>query len=935
MRKRALNSISRHVLAGSISAIALQTCIAQAQPDELKTADFQIESQPLAKALLKYSEQSRRVVVVSNDLVSGKKSAAVQGELPPEEALALMLDGTGLVWTNDQNGSVALRSVSEQVEQAQDAPAPFELAQLDTPQPAPVASAKSALETDETKYQETVIVTGLRGAPRSVINSPTPIDVINNEDLARLAGGMPLRDVLTQLVPSFQSATVGSSSFGSVTRPAGLRGLSGVHVLVLVNGKRRHNSSIVDFNSGATSMGGNPVDLDLIPASAIKQIEVLRDGAAAQYGSDAIAGVINIILKDNAEGGRFTAETGQRYGKDGSGSDGETYQASVTKGFAVGNNGSLTLTLDGKKAEPTVRNSPITAKLYDNLPDGSPDPRETTANRRTYQGGLPRVSEVKAAQNLILPFDGYELYSYGTFGYREAEVGQAGRRPNSNQNILEIYPDGYTPYYTLKETDFEIVGGGRGTIGGWDADFSSVFGRNKAENGSTNSLNASLGPDSPTEFTTFTSYFDQWTNNADFTRSFAMPQDGSLQTSFGAEFRHEKYETKSGDEASYENGGYFYTDGSLAGRPAAVGAQAAIVVTPEDEADLSRNAYATYVDLAYDVTPKLLLTAAGRFESYDDSAGDVLSGKVSGRYEVTDWLALRGAASNGFRAPSLAQRGFAQSSTSVNLVNGQYIPILSKTVQVESSIGQALGANPLKPEKSVNLSAGFTLTPLANLDISVDAYRIDLDDRITRTGLLSGAGVSTILVANGFSGDQYVRYFTNAIDTQTKGIDVVATYTYDTNQYGVIRSTLGYNHNETEITRIAENPSELAGLGLTLFDRQSQGWFTEGPKSKLILGVNWTKGPYGLNLKETRYDKFNSLNNNPAFDQSYGAKWVTDLEASYGLSEDVKLSVGAYNLFDVYPDENTVSSSIGIAPWGAGPFGHYGGYYYGRVTVNF
>ena len=798
------------------------------------------------------------------------------------------------------------------------------------------AQDAAADDAGETASQSDIVVTGTRGQARSVLSSPTPIDVISGDDIDKLGGGMQLRDALTQLVPSFQSTTVGSSSFNSLTRPAGLRGLSGVHVLVLVNGKRRHNSSIIDFNSGATSQGGNPVDLDLIPSSAIERIEVLRDGASAQYGSDAIAGVINIILKTNDSGGRATLEAGQRYGRDGSGSDGETISASVSHGFALGDAGSFTLSVEGKKANPTVRNTPIpdTINFYPLLPGGARDPREETVNRRTYLGGLPEVKDVKIAQTLVLPIGDVEFYSDGTFGYRDARVGQAGRRPYTNQNVVEIYPDGFTPFYTLKETDFQLTGGLRGEAGGWNIDLSSTYGRNYAKNGADNTLNASLGSSSPTEFKTFSSAFDQWTNNLDLTRRVEFGGQTALQISMGAEYRYENYVTKPLDVDSYRNGGYFYPTGPLAGTPAQVGAQGAIVVTPEDAADVNRNIWAGYVDLALDVSPRFLVTAAGRFEHFDDSSGSVFSGKVSARYELTDWLALRGAFSNGFRAPSLAQQDFAQTSTSINLVGGVYIPVLTKIVKTGSPVAQALGAEPLKPEKSKNYSLGFTLTPAAGLSVSVDAYQIDLDDRITLTGLLSGVGVRNILIANGFSGDQSVRFFTNAVDTRTRGIDVVATYGFDLGG-GRLRTSLGFNYNDTDIRKIADNPPELAGLNLTLFDRRTQGWFTEGPKTKLILGANWESGPFAINIKETRYDKFRSLDNNAANDQSFGAKWVTDLEISYGVTEKLRLAAGAYNLFDVYPDKTTVANTIGLAPYGAGPFGQYGGYYYGRISLDF
>jgi iron complex outermembrane receptor protein len=798
------------------------------------------------------------------------------------------------------------------------------------------ATPLAALAADGEELAE-VVVTGLRGQPRTVLSNPTAIDVIAGEDVARLSGGLQLRDVLTQLVPSFQSTTVGSSSFNSLARPAGLRGLSGVHVLVLVNGKRRHNSSIIDFNSGATSAGGNPVDLDLIPASAIERIEVLRDGASAQYGSDAVAGVINVILRNDSEGGNVRVDAGERYGRDGSGNDGDTIQAGASAGFAVGAEGALTLSLDAKKADPTVRNSDVPGTFYFPLPGNQLDPREANVNRRTYLGGLPEIEEVKLAQTLVVPVGEAEFYSDGTFGYREARVGQAGRKPNTNQNVVQIYPDGFTPFYTLEETDFQLTAGARTGLGAWKADFSTTFGRNEVDNGADNTLNASLGPASPTSFDTFSSAFDQWTNNVDLTRRLELAGGSALQVSFGGEFRRESYETRPLDAASYVNGGYVYPAGTptLAGRPAQVGAQGAIVVTPEDAADISRDVLAAYVDFAWDVSDRFLVTAAGRFEDYDDSSGSVFSGKLSARYEFNDVFALRGAASNGFRAPSLAQQAFAQTSTSINLVGGVFVPVLTKVVKTGSPIANALGAEPLDPERSRNYSLGFTLTPAPNLSVAVDAYHIDLDDRITLTGLLSGTGVRNILVANRFSGDQSVRFFTNAVDTRTRGFDVVATHTAAGTRFGTFRSTLAYNRNKNEIRGIAPNPPQLAGLGLTLFDRRTQGWFTEGPRSKLILGIDWSSGPWGVRLQQTRYDKYRLLDNVAANDQSFGADWVTDLELSWATTDRVSVAIGALNVFDEYPDRTTVANTIGLSPYGAGPYGAYGGFYYGRVTFNF
>lgn len=802
----------------------------------------------------------------------------------------------------------------------------------------PAASVLSQT-SDNVSNLDTLVVTGSRGQPRTVVDSAAPIDVISAEQLSKLAGSAPLRDALSQLVPSYQSMSAASSSWSSVARPAGLRGLSGGHVLVLVNGKRRHNSSLVDLNTGNVANGVNAVDMDLIPVSAISHIEILRDGAAAQYGSDAIAGVINIILKSNSDGGQLNLHAGARYPWEEAGSstsrDGETIQFDISHGAAIGDSGSTTWSMNYKNQQSASRGIAATGNFYP-LVDGSPDPREETIDKQVYKGGLPKMWQFDLAQNTRIPVgEAGEFYTFGTLGKRYAEVGQAGRRPNSSSNIVEIYPDGYTPYYTMDEYDFQLTAGMKGVYGVWDWDLSSSLGRNHVDHGSINSLNASMGLNSPTSFNTFTSESDLWVNNFDVSRASTLG-GAPLQIALGVEHRYEAFRTMSGDATAYENGGYVYDSGSLAGTPAAVGAQGAIIVTPEDEADLDRNNLAAYADLTWDLTERWMLAAAGRFEHYDDSAGNVVSGKLTTRFDLTPRISLRGTVSNGFRAPSLSQMGFAQTATQYTRIDGEYVEIKSKTVQTESAIAAALGAEPLKPEKSTNLSFGLVMTPIDRMSITVDAYRIDLDDRIMLTGQLSGTGVSEILEANGFSGDQYVRYFANAIDTRTTGVDVVATWAMPTDRFGAWNWSLGYNWNETEIRAIASTPDELAELGLTLFDRQMQAYVTDGtPNNKLIMGLNWSLGRFGVNLRQTRYGSYTNPGTTAASDEHYGGKWITDLDLSSRINDKVTLSVGANNLFDVYPDALLATNSNGFAPYASNsPFGLYGGYYYARLSID-
>jgi iron complex outermembrane receptor protein len=797
----------------------------------------------------------------------------------------------------------------------------------------------AAAQTSSGEALEEVVVTGSRGQARTVVSSPAPIDVISGEQLERLGGAAPLRDALTQLIPSFQAQTVGSSSWDSLARPAGLRGLGGVHVLVLVDGKRRHNSSLLNLSTGNLSNGGNPVDLDLIPSSAIARIEVLRDGAAAQYGSDAIAGVINVILRKDNEGGRLNVNAGQRYEYNGV-SDGETVQADLFHGFKFGEDGFVTLAVDAKTQHDTLRGVDLTGQLYFTLPGGAPDPREATAHRyQLYRGGLPKAKSASFSVNAGHTVGGAELYGSATLSFRDAVVGQGFRRPNSNQNLIQVYPDGFAPNYTLDELDYQGIGGLRWTANDWDFDLSTTYGRNRVDHGSNNSLNASLGPNSPRAFHTFRSVFEQWTTNLDVSREIPVFGDRPLTVAAGAEYRWEHYETQSGDPAAYAAGGFIYPAGygNLAGRAASVGAQGAVILTPADEADVSRANYAAYLDFSLDVTDRLLLAAAGRYEEYDDAAGDVLSGKVSARYEFNDAVALRATVSNGFRAPSLSQSGYAQTANQANIINGVFTFVESKTVRPDSSVGTALGAQPLKPEKSTNYSVGLALTPFPGFSATVDAYRIELRDRIALTGLLSGPGVAAVLARNGLPTNLSVRYFANAIDTNTKGVDIVGSYSHEIGDWGRLRYTLGFNYNKTTIAGIAPNPPELAGLGLTLFDRQQRGAATVStPRTKLLLGAEWTYDKWRVNLRESRYGKWDSLNNNPAFDQHFGAKWLTDLEVGYEISEQIAVAVGANNLFDVYPDRNTVPDTNGFAPYGGNsPFGLYGGYYYARVSVNF
>ncbi len=898
----------------------------------IQVVDFDIAEQSASDGLRNFAQQTGLALIFPQELVASEITNRLKGHFSIDEGLRRLLSQTKLVG-QVHNGSTILISVKETNQQSQPEENTQRLEEMkkvglkgslsvgaavaSVLATTPVIAQESA--KDDTAGVENIVITGVRGTPRSVTESPTPIDVIQGERLENMLSTEPMRDVLSRLVPSFQAMNVASSSWNSVARPASLRGLSGSHILVLVNGKRRHNSSLIDFNSGSVGRGANAVDMDLIPAAAIKRIEILRDGAAAQYGSDAVAGVINIILKDNESGGTVNASAGQRAPYRGT-TDGQIVTTGGSIGFGVGKEGSTTWSFQLKNAQKAVRNG-----------------LNTYVNDYVYEGGLPETHSLYLSQNTVLPIGDITVYSTATFADREAKVGQNFRDVGRTSVITEIYPDGYAPFYELDETDFELSLGVKGLIGEWDWDVSSVYGNNEVDHGSTNSLNASLGPDSPTEFRTYTSEFNQLTTNFDMTRAYYL-SDKAVQVSFGAESRYEEFLTYAGDEEAYINGGYYFSGGSLDGLPAPVGSQASIVVTPDDEANANRNVYAAYAEVSVDMSDVWTITGATRFEHYDDSAGNVLNGKLNTRYEVTDDFSVRATISNGFRAPSLSQSNFGRTSTSFLLVEDSYVEVKSRLVKIDSDVGQALGAKELKPEKSVDLSAGFTWAPIDGFDLTVDAYHIEISDLVQLTSLMRGDGVEAILAENGLDSSLYVQYFANAIDLTTTGVDVVSTYSQDLSDWGELKYTFAANYNKNEIDSIAENPDVLEGLGLTLYDRLSQGYIEKGtPNEKVILGLEWLYNNLTVSLRETWYGGYDVYSNSGAeFDQHYGGKWITDLNISYALDNGLTFSTGANNLFDTYPDARQGTNNYGFAPYAANsPFGHYGAFYYVRASYKF
>lgn len=885
-----------------------------------------LPSQEVATSLNVLAMQTGAQFLFSYDLVDNRIAHAVRGNYTLPDALDNILEGTGLKSGFD-NGVL---SISEEITDYADesnfkgrdevqvkknmvtSVLAFLLGSgiAQGQQATPV----TAIDTNE---MDTIITIGTRGKPRSVTDSPVPADVFSAADLERRAND-GLIDSLNYLAPSYNAPTRAGGGTASIIATGALRGLNPDHTLVLVNGKRRHKSSLIMAVSSLYN-GSAPVDLDMIPLSAIKSVEVLRDGAAAQYGSDAIAGVININLKDASEGGSASATYSENFDR----GDGQRYLFTGNLGFGLGANGFLNVSTVYKHQESSNRAIPIdpSIRLFPDLPGGGIDPREGTIDRLVTQnfGRFPQET-LSLSFNAGYEIEDTELYMFGTFTDRGSHLNFTYREPNDPNAVTEIFPFGFRPAVLIEETDFEVATGVRGEVSGWDYDVSFNLGKANAHQSVSNTVNSSFGRLSPTQFEIGDLISSEWVTQVDLTKAFDF-RGGELQTSFGALYRSENYQLVAGDPASYIGG----TAGAPGSSPGSQGGQG---IRPENETDTTRENIAVYGELGYDVNDRVFISAATRFESYDDASGETLTGKLAGRVIMTDWLTARSAISTGFRAPGLAQSSFSATTSQFRTISAVQELFLINTLPPTSEAAAAFGATPLQPEKSLNLSLGFVVTPTDNLTITVDGYQISLDDRIASTSTIPTAALEA------------VQFYTNAIDTKTTGIDIVATLNQDLGTFGQFNWIAGFNYNDTDIQAIAPTPSELSNIPLVngLFDRNRQGSLTEIPAPKVNLGLNWDLNNLSVNAKLTRFGGTSFIHrSNPDFDRFSGAKWIADLEVAYVFNEVFRLAVGANNLFNTYPDETRDPIAIrGAFQYDTtSPFGFTGGSYYARLSTNF
>lgn len=739
-----------------------------------------------------------------------------------------------------------------------------------------------------------IVVTGTRTAGRTVLETLAPVDLLGAEDLDR-HGSTELNDILSYSLPSFNFPNPAINDGTDSIRPAQLRGLSPDQTLVLVNGKRRHTSALLNLNQ--VGRGAAAVDLNTIPTAAIGALEVLRDGASAQYGSDAIAGVINVRLREAQEGGAITMTYGERLTRlDGARTsrnirDGETLTVSAWSGFQLGTDGFLTVSGEFRDRKHTNRADIDTQRQYAFLPDGGLDPRELSFDRLNWRHGLADVRDATLLVNAGLPInDEIELYGFASYQDRSATSVGFYRRASDARNVPEIYPDGFLPEIRPDITDFSVAGGARGFIGIWGWDASAVHGSNEVDWTIGNSLNRSLGVNSPTVFDAGSLKFEQSTLNFDASRLLDVGAfAGPINMAVGAEFRYERYKLGEGEPASY-----FGEPGLATGSQVFPGYQ------PENAVDESRNSYSLYVDFEADVTDQFIGSAALRFEDYSDF-GTTLNAKLAGRFQATTALAFRGAVSTGFRAPSLQQSHYTATSTVFSTENGILIGRETGHFAVDSDIARALGSQPLDPEEAVNYSIGLVFAQ-GGLVLTIDAYQIEIDDRVLLSENLSASNVVELLP----EGINAARFFINAADSRTRGIDAVANYDWDAGRIGRFSALLAANYNESTLSNIRATAvlSELDPPP-TVFSRQNLLRQEEGaPGNKQIVGLDWTRDNVSALVRGTRFGSVLISANDPASDWTVDGMWVVDVEGSIDVSPQVTVSLGANNLFDSYPTIN-------------------------------
>lgn len=750
-----------------------------------------------------------------------------------------------------------------------------------------------------------IVVTGTRAANRTKLETVAPVDVLSLDTLTR-QGSTELAASLATAAPSVVFPRAAGVDGTDSIRPATLRGLSPDQTLVLINGVRGHTSALLNVN-GSVGRGSAAVDLNTIPSLALSQVEVLRDGASAQYGSDAIAGVVNLRLRGVDHGGGASLSFG-KYDTDFNGArssrhiaDGDTLTIGAWQGFKLGSQGGY-LTLTGE--------------YFDRSATGRSDLdiRDTPAVVRSRIGD-PRVQQGTGYLNAALPLGdtGWEAFAFGGYQFRDSTSAAFARNPSNVNNVAAIYPNGFLPLINARSKDLTVTTGLRGNWGEWKATIKASYGRNRLDYRTLGSLNSTYGAASQTSFYDGALIYDQWLGGLDAAKLYTL-SGTELNVAWGVEVRREGYRIIAGEPTSYNRN---------PGAPSTLtsGAQGFIGFQPTNALKADRISNAIYLDLEAKLPSILTLGAAVRGEHFADF-GEIATGKLSARADFTRWLALRGTVSTGFRAPSLQQQYF---TSTASVLSGANI-VETGTFPSISTVAASLGGLPLKPEKSFNASAGVVVRA-GGFDLTVDGYLIKVRDQL---GLSENITLSPANQA--LYGIQAARFFINGLHTTTKGVDIVGHYRLATDSVGTFDLTAAANINKITVDSFPTSPSA------TLFARQRILTIAQGtPGEKAVGTVDWTLGKLGATARVSYYGDVTQPASTAAGDFHTGQHTITDLELRYKVLPQATLAIGANNLFDVYPDAvpaGVLATNGGVAFPFFSPFGFNGRFLYARLGVN-
>jgi iron complex outermembrane receptor protein len=780
---------------------------------------------------------------------------------------------------------------------------------------------------------ETIVVVGSR-TPRTNVDSPVPVDVVTSDEIAR-SGRTETGRILHTLAPSFISTPQTVADGSDHVDPASLRGLGPDQVLVLINGKRRHRSALLHVN-GTFGRGTVGTDLNAIPAGSIKRIEILRDGAASQYGSDAIAGVINIVTKDITDLVDVTSETGITARRDGA-----QLKTSANYGFKVGQKGFVNVTGEFLQRQATNRAGEYTGTVY--FDDRAMDDAELARNRLSRSDFDMKIGEASAtagmgAYNLMLPVsDTAQFYSFGDVSHRRGAAAGFYRFPKqTTQNVPEFYRDGFLPeiHPTIDDTAITI---GLRRKGKWDVDVSLTHGRSAFQFNVENSVNASLGTASPTTFDAGTLSSTQTVANLDLLHKVSVKELKALSLVLGSELRVENYQIHAGDQASYQLG----MPNPMNKLP---GAQVFPGFQPSNEVDRTRDSVGVYAGVESELNKDIALDLGGRFENYSDF-GRSLIGKIASRAKLGGGLSLRVAASTGFRAPSLQQLWFSNVSTLfLPDATGVLQPAQVLTSNNESRVTKAFGIPKLREERSINLSGGLSFRPTENLLITADGYFIRLRDRIVLTSQFTNANPIVADILMPFPGVSQAQFFANAVDTDTRGLDFVVDYSHGVGD-GSLTWTAAANVTTTRVMhvniprsleqRFGSNPDQLRTF---FFGRLATNRLEDSvPHQKGTAAVRYSLKGMSALVRANYYGRVRYRADDPAADEVFGVKVLFDVDVGYQVTKNVQISVGADNLLNTFPDPVTkdVNKSFGrfVYSRNVSQFGQNGGFYYGKLEL--